>query len=142
MAETVSIACKLPHGLIMQLQRFIEVREPTQTNPDRIVKVAEKFGPTHTIKGFANGARDPDVTVIGNFAINNGVPAEFAQAWFEQNAEHPAVAGGFVYLHRTAGGAAGYAREHAKKLSGFEPADPSALPQEFKDVETMDAKVA
>lgn len=143
MSETVSIACKLPHGLILQLQRKKTIAEPTPTAPDRTVEISERFGPTYTIKGFANGAKDPDVMVIGHFAINNGIPADFAAKWFEQNDEHPAVVGGFIYLHKSASGATGYAREHAKMLSGFEPADPAALPDEFKaEIKTMDEKAA
>ena len=138
MAETVSIACKLPHGLIMQLQRQNEVRDPTMASPDRTVKVWQKVGDQITIRGFAKRVDQPsDTLVIGGFAITSNVDAAFAKEWFAQNKEHPSVKGGFIYIHGEQKNVEGYAKAHADLESGLEATNPAKMPEEFRrNVET------
>lgn len=142
MANTVTIACKLPHGLLLQLQREVEVSEPTQTAPERKVKRWEKTGQSYAVKGFAQHLDAPQVTaVVGGFALTHGIPADFAKKWFEQNKDHSAVEGGFIFIAETPNDAQSYAEKHAGKKSGFEAADPKDLPREFRrQIETADVR--
>ncbi len=137
---TVTVASKLPHGLVLQLQEDMKLTQMFNGEP-RDVIVKARVGECVVLKGFAYpvGA-PPPVQLAGGYALTPNVPAEFWAKWLAQNAEHPAVKGGFVFAHEKADAAAGQARERKDVLSGFEPANPSKLPNEFRrTIETASA---
>ncbi|MGO4738639.1 hypothetical protein AB4099_18975 [Bosea sp. 2KB_26] len=134
---TVTVACKLPHGLILQLQEPREVAEPTQASPDRKVTRYERVGKVVAIAGCALHMDRPSAKqVIGGFALTHGVDAAFFAKWLDQNKELPAVEGGFIFAAEKMGTLEGQIAKGEKRRTGMEPADPKALPAEFRQVET------
>lgn len=99
MAQTVTVGCKYPNGLLLELNG---------------VKVA--------IKG-ANAAN-----IIGGHGITEGVNKEFMEAWLAQYAENDVVKGGHLFIADKAASVAAEATEKADHKTGLEPLDPKAKP--------------
>lgn len=131
-STTVSIACKLPAGLVMQLQREETRRDPAPNDGNRTVKVFAKYGDKYTLNGFSRSPSLNPKLVVGGFAITSNIPKDFAEEWFKQNADFPPVKRGFVKMFSSDNMASGYASEHEKMKSGYEPTDPNDLPEEFR----------
>lgn len=136
MSDTVVVACKLPHGLLLQLQREIEVAEPSPSDPGRKVKRHERFGETHAIAGCARpvGADGDFAPVAGGYGLTYDIPRDFWETWLRQNAELPAVVNGFIFAHGKAAETRAQAKAGEAGLSGLEPVNPNKLPDEFRAV--------
>lgn len=94
--DTVTVGCKLPHGLILDLT---EPGEP-----------ARRF----TVKG-TNSAR-----IIGGFGITPGVPRDFWNQWLERNAQLGFVKQKLIFAMGKQSDAEAKAEELAALASGFE----------------------
>ena len=93
-ADKVSVACKLPAGLIIR------------TDDGKTIKLL--------------GSNDPGA--IAGFGITKDVNAEAFDKWAEKS-QHPAVRNGSIFTN-TAGKVAGEAKEKADDVkSGLEPLD-------------------
>lgn len=144
--KTMSVACKIPAGLILQLCRETEYNEPVMGGGTRAVKKFEKDGETVKLNGFAvpRGADfDPSNVqpISGGFGITHNVDADFFRAWMEQNADLPAVKNGLVFGHERPEFVSGKAKERQDDvLSGLEPlkqnSDPRA-PRGIKQAEKV-----
>lgn len=97
--KTVTVGCKLPHGLILDLKVGGELVR-------------------HTLKG-ANAAR-----IIGGYGITENIPADFMEQWLKKNAKHPAVANGSIFLHNDTKSAESIARERREIDTGLGAIDP------------------
>lgn len=140
MAATVTVACKLPHGLLLQLQRPITIAEPTTTNPDRTVTRYERFGKVIPINGCAIPMDRPSSKELrGGYALTRDVDADFFSKWLEQNKGLSAVEGGFIFASEQPAVIDKYINQGADKRTGMEPADPQNLPAEFRKIETANA---
>jgi hypothetical protein len=132
MPGTVTVACRLPHGLVLQHQTERKYSEPTQAGY-REVSAFVRTGDKIVINGFAQHVGTAnDKQIVGGYALTHGVDADFFAKWLTQNAEHPAVEAGLVFAHEKPAMAEGKAREHRKNASGLEPIDPENLPAEFR----------
>src|ERR1035437_3761556 len=98
MADTVCVACKLPHGLILRLFKMIKQREATPGGTIE-VEVAQPIGPMVKIAGYLK----PNVGVLiipsqmSSWAFTDGVDKEFMLKWLEQNQTHDAVISGLIF---------------------------------------------
>lgn len=97
----VTVGCKLPHGLRLSL-----------SHPN---KPATEFA---VLKG-ANASR-----IVGGFGLTENVPGDMMAEWLKQNAKHPAVVNGSIFIHGDARSAESIARERSKVETGLEPIDP------------------
>lgn len=97
--KLVSVGCKLPHGLILEL------------------KTNDGFA-RHTLKG-ANAAR-----IVGGYGITENVPADFMAQWLKKNARHAAVVNGSIFIHSDAKSAEAMAKERQDIATGLEAIDP------------------
>lgn len=98
---TVTIGCKLPHGLILDLTL------PAQ--PPR----------RYRIKG-RNSAR-----IIGGYGITQGVPKSFWDEWLEKNRALSFVKAGLVFAEGNLASARDHAKDGDKLRTGLEPIDPN-----------------
>lgn len=96
MGTTVTVACKLPHGLHL-----------------------DHAGKRVTV----NGANTSNV--IGGHGLTEGIDKEFFDEWLKANADHPAVKNKLIFAHDKARNAAAQAREQASNKTGVEPIDPN-----------------
>jgi len=133
MAKTVTVACRLPHGLVLQLQRQTSRPEPVMGGGFRDVHVWEKVGQTVTLKGWSHPVdRAAPTDITNGYALTYGVDAEFMTAWMEQNADHPAVISGNIMVMTRTGDIKTKTQDHVGERVGFEPHDPKNPIPEFK----------
>ncbi|MGJ2639847.1 hypothetical protein ACR8HR_23120, partial [Salmonella enterica subsp. enterica serovar Paratyphi A] len=66
MAKTVTVACRLPHGLVLQLQRQSSRPEPVMGGGSRDVPVWEKVGDTITLNGCSHAVARAAPNLIMN----------------------------------------------------------------------------
>lgn len=106
--ETVVVACKLPNGLHLRLDKM----QDGQT-----IQMADRV--------TLNGPNMPNALVAGGYAMTR-VPKEFWDEWVKQNPDfQPFVAKPpLVYAQPSEQGAQSQAREQAAATSGLERLDP------------------
>jgi hypothetical protein len=135
-ATTVTVACKLPHGLILRLFKMNETEVPVLGGGTRMEKVAEQVGDVVEIKGYAVpfGA-ERDFSLVGGktgFALTPGVNKDFFDEWLRQNKDHPAVVSGLVFASPSESRAKDEAKDKRTMRNGQEPIDPDNPPQVSK----------
>ena|ERR1022692_163819 len=106
--NTISVGCKLPNGMHLDIGR---AGEPTE----RV-----------TLKGINSltaGAIIRPATRFG-FAITENVPKEFFDHWMDTHKEHPAVKNHLIFAHTQVASVKDMGDEFSEVLHGFEPIDP------------------
>lgn len=129
--ETVTVACKMPHGLILRGFRKTTVQVPVLGGGFRDAMEYEPDGRRVTIFGNAapqNGA--PRTRVVCGFALTDGVDKDMWDEWLKANQDLPAVKNGLVFAYSALAEAADAAKERGENLkSGFERIDPTGDPR-------------
>lgn len=97
--KLVSVGCKLPHGLHLDLK-----------GNDGNIRVS--------LVG-ANASR-----IVGGYGITENVSAEFMAQWLKKNAKHPAVVDSSIFIHSDARSTEAMAKERQSVVTGLEPIDP------------------
>lgn len=99
--KMVNIGCKTPHGLVLQL-------------------VNKVTGSKQTFKIAGNNAK----RIVGGYGLTE-VPEDFANEWFAQNAWHPAVLNGSLFINGgNAKDASAQAKDGRNIETGLEARDP------------------
>lgn len=125
MADTVTVACKMPNGLILRAFEMVERDEPVMGGGYKTVKYASQRGEAVTINGpAAPFGAPPKVTTAGGYALTSNVDASFWDAWLAQNAELDAVRNGLIFAMPRQDSAGKEAENRAKIKSGLEALDP------------------
>lgn len=124
-ARTVTVACKIPSGLALQLQKP-EDRIVAGRNGDEKVRFNIKGGKVWLVRGPAYPVMPPKgypkpPLLAGGFALTPGIPAEFWEEWLEQNKQADYVLSGMIFAYPTVEDAQARAEEEEKSLSGLEP---------------------
>jgi len=138
--ETVTVGCKIPNGLRLQLCKPHNEREQG-LNFVRDVTVWRKYGKQVIIKGNGHASNSPDAFKYGA-ALTHNVDAEFMDTWMEQNAEHPAVINHLVFIANREADALAMAREFKDQKSGLEPLKTDGDPRMPKAKNISGAKVS
>lgn len=142
---TVTIACKLPSGLLLRVFKMEESQEPVMGGGFRSVKVARQVGETVRINGCAHpqdkAPLQPIVQGTG-YALTPGVDKEFWDTWLAQNKDLMAVRNGLIFAHEKEASTVAEAREKKSVRSGLERLDPDKLPSGLEKVKTADAVAA
>lgn len=129
--DTVTVACRVPNGLVLHVDRMVDGFEPIMGGGVRTIKVAEAMGQTYTLAGPAIDLvklqRDQglDKQVVGGYGLTPGVPRDFWEAWEAQNRDSALVRNRQVFAAATESRARDQSREQAKVRSGLEPVDPN-----------------
>lgn len=129
-ATTVTVACKIPAGIDMQLCKKVVYWQDTPTGAvqrDRF----DRFGQIYSVRGPAYPVGQPPEgfpaapQIVGGYALTPGIPADFWDAWAEQNARSSFVVEKMVFAHSSrTDHAEGQARDNADLKSGLEPLNP------------------
>lgn len=124
MARTVTVACKVPNGLILRLFDMVDVEEPVMGGGVRVVKRARPRDGQVTLNGPAvpYGERRP--AGAGGYAYTFGVDAEFFEEWLKQNAETDVVRNELVKHAASRSRLDGVCRDLKDVRSGLEPITP------------------
>lgn len=142
--ETVTVACKLPSGLLLRVFDFEEIMEPvlgggTRTSkravlrgePIRINGNAVPFGEIPDGEDWTIAKKKGDLFTNG-YGITRGVPKDFWELWLRQNAESPMVKNNLVFAVSSVERARDQAKDQSSSVwSGFEP----LIPNEGKTVD-------
>jgi hypothetical protein len=122
MAGTVTVGCKLPHGLELRVFEMEERDEAVIGGGTRVVKVARSAGTSVQINGNAvPHGQAPRHQIVGGFAITSGVDADFWAKWLEQNKDSAIVKSGLIFAAAKAEDIKTEGCNRAKIKSGLEP---------------------
>jgi hypothetical protein len=127
---TVTVACKIPMGLQLQLQHPTEQFVPTGrgiANDYQKITVMvfggpkiHVFGPSIPAQGGVPEGYILPPGIEGDYALTPGIPADFWSEWLEQNKKADYVTSKMIFAFDAASTKAA-AREHAELKSGLEP---------------------
>lgn len=124
--ETVTVACKLPHGLELRVFDMIEVYEPVMGGGSRMVQKAQAMPVVVKINGFAYELdKGPRLQTFGQFALTFGVDKGFFDSWLEQNADSDLVKNGLIFSASAPDTAKEMAVDRRLERSGLEAVDPT-----------------
>ncbi|MCC8963766.1 hypothetical protein H8A95_15960 [Bradyrhizobium sp. Pear76] len=122
--RTVTVACKLPHGIRIRGYEKRGEREQVLGGGVREFDVWRPVGPYIRIKGPVVPAQfQALVEVVGGYAITSGVPAEVFEQFMEHNEDSDFVKNNMIYGHEHRGRVISWAREHERQKTGVEPLD-------------------
>jgi hypothetical protein len=136
MAGTVTVACKLPHGIILREFRMEPYQEPVLGGGWRETTRAVETGRRHRINGVASHQGQfptaPDGSAIqlaSGHALTFGVPSELWANWLDANKDSEMVRNGMVFAYEKQDAVTGKAKEMEGQRSGFERIDPANPPR-------------
>ena len=131
-ARTVTVCCKIPNGLQLQLQKQEKRYEDTRDGPiarpyfAKFGKVYHVHGPAYPTGTVPKGyPRPPEI--VGGYALTHNIPVEFWEQWVEQNKLAPYVVApdgaehGMIFAYASHRDAVSACREYEELLSGMEP---------------------
>lgn len=104
---TVTVACKLPHGL------WLDLTAPAKPGEDRVSR-------RYLVKG-ANGK-----AAVAGFGLTDGVPEDFWAEWLEKNRFMDYVTKRLIFAYESHNSSRDAAKDRATQKSGFEPIVPPA----------------
>lgn len=125
-ATTVTVACKLPHGLV--IRDFVETKHMVDVlgGGKRPEKIFRPVGGRIRVKGpMVPEAFIRLVEVVGGYAITEGIDAKVFARWIDANADAPFVTNELIYGHEDGKRVRAWAKDHASIKSGMEPLDVS-----------------
>lgn len=132
MPGTYTVASKLPHGLVLQLQEPYKTVE-AHMGGSREVERWRHVGKKVVLKGCSYPADSGQRTQIeGGFALTHGVDADFFDKWQQQNHDRDDLRNGMIFVAAKPQDAIAQAKEFKDELSGFEAVNPSKMPAEFQ----------
>lgn len=129
-SDTVTIACKLPHGIVLRAFHMATVAEPVMGGGSRDVKKAQQLPGEFVVMGTSfpqNGA--PRGRMEFGYALTMGCPKELWERWLSDNKDTPMVLNGLIFAHDSERSTVSEAREKEALRSGFERLDPNKLPK-------------
>lgn len=112
--ETITVGCKLPHGLQIPLGSLEDT-----TVDGKQVKMFRPNGRHITLNGYH--AKEASAFGVG---ITDGVDAAEFRAWAEKHREFAPLARGLIFEVKRPSDAPAAAKERADLKSGFEGLDP------------------
>ena len=133
MPGMVTVGCKLPHGLLIQLQKPETISRPVMGGGMKDVVEYQRTGELVKIHGYAHRRDKAPAAVLAspNCALTQ-VDADFFNEWLSQNRDMPAVKNGFIFARGKQDDARSEARSLDKHMNGLEPFDPENPVPEFR----------
>jgi hypothetical protein len=131
--ETVTVACKLPAGLILRCFEWEKFKESTRDGLQDSKRAREKPEMRFVVRGTWVGSagqafarNNPAVAELlpGGFALTPGCPKEIWDLWFEQNKESALVKNRVIFAHPEHASVVKSAQDHRAVTSGLEPVHP------------------
>lgn len=135
--ETVTVGCRLPHGIVMEVGYSTTIAVGNGTAPQ--YRQTEKYRRV-VIKGTHSNNRpgiQPVMLLRPEPGITEGVPKAVVDEWLKA---HPVfLANGSIFVVPKGGRDSAEVRANAIELegrkTGLEPRDPTELPKELKVIQ-------
>jgi hypothetical protein len=109
--DTVTVGCKLPHGLMLKLTKHGEGSRQ------------------YRVRG-SNASN-----IVGGFGITEGVPRDFWDEWVKHHAAISIVKQGLIFALGDKASVQDKAKEYASLANGLEALDPNKTPEGIKTLE-------
>lgn len=126
-AAFVTVACKIPTGVVLQLSKKTTWLEETPSGSRERVRY-DPVGATYVVQGPATaigstpkGYKAP--LVAGGYALTPNIPADFFAEWMKQHELNPIVQSKMIFAHHAKGDTISEAKNLHATRSGFEPLD-------------------
>lgn len=134
----VTVACKLPNGIILRVFDMVDTVEVIPGGM-RTIQRAQPKPEQVLVHGIAVPfGQAPKCRMAFGYALTENVNAEFAALWFKQNADSDMVRNKMIFAFEKASDIEAFAKEHQKVRSGLEPLDPENMPPEFKKIKKFE----
>jgi len=120
----VNVFCNLPNGLVLQLEKAEESREPVMGGGSRTVTLYRKVGLPVKVKGTASNIDHPNpARIVVGYAVTEGVDKAFWDEWVKAHADSAYVKNGCIFAHEKLDYGVDMATEQGKGgfRSGLEP---------------------
>lgn len=132
MPGTISVACKVPNGLVLQVFTSTEAQEPVMGGGYKKIMQAHVAW-RHKVNGPAvPEGRGSPYPIFYDYALTHGVDADHFAKWLEQNKDSDVVKHGFIKAHLKPSELEAHAKDHADVKTGLERVNRRDLPAEFK----------
>lgn len=133
MAGTLTVACKIPTGLVIQVYVSEEWDEPVMGGGTRRAKRAVKRGDPIKLNGPAKFFNKAPLHDIRNgVGLTYGVDADTFNEWVKQNADSDFIKKRMVFAHAKTPEVDAQAKDLRTEKSGMERMNPKDLPAEFR----------
>jgi hypothetical protein len=133
--QKVTVACKLPNGLILRVFSWAEQDLPILGGGFKTEKVSIPMGEPVLVHGTAFPYGElPKVLIVGGYALTPNVDADFWDLWLEQNKSSDLVRKNQVRAMEKPDDASAWAKDHATVQSGLEPINPGSVKRNGRDV--------
>ena len=130
MAGSISIACKLPNGIVLRTGTFTEVPVSVLGGGVRMERVWQADGQSITLKGNSRPfGGEYQAPIDGGYALTHGVDLDLWTRWFEDNKDSPLVKNQMVFAHAKKDFVEGMAKDRSEIRSGMEPLQPKQDPR-------------
>lgn len=137
----VTVACKLPAGIIMRGFRPVKEREAVLGGGTREFDVYRPSGEMQEINGTASPhGKAPKCQIVFGYAITPNVNKELYDNWHSANKDSQMVKNNLVFAYERAEQIQGRARENEKAVTGFEMIDPNDPGKKVKGIAKADKK--
>lgn len=126
----VTVACKLPMGMILRTFEMREVTQLTQAGTAMKVPMAQAEERKHFVNGPSHPQnKAPKCDLRDAFALTPGVPADLWAKWLDQNKDSDIVRNGLIFAASDDRSVKANAADNSKQMSGLERLNPKAMPQ-------------
>lgn len=142
MTETVTVACKLPNGLVLRVFNMVERSELVLGGGSRKIKqaVQSDHAPIK-INGCAAPFGSPQA-LYGGYALTPNVPKDVFDEWLKQNADADVVRNNLIFAADKTDYVADKATEQRDLTSGLQPLSQEGDSRAPKRVAPDDGKAA
>lgn len=122
---TVTVACKIPNGLIIHIEKREKTVEPSPAG-GRTIEVGRRIGEPIVLNGPTNAltGQPPAHQIVSGYGLTHGVPKDFWDKWIKDNAGLDVVVNGLVFAHEKREDAEAQARDQKSLRTNLEPLDP------------------
>nr|WP_321986150.1 hypothetical protein [uncultured Lichenicoccus sp.] len=137
MPGTVTVACKIPNGLQLQVWKMIDEYVPVMGSSEKKLQQRAELADSRRIKinGPARAiGKDAPHEIRNGVGLTHGVDADFFAAWLNQNKDSDVVLRGHVFAAAKVSDVDAKAVEMSREKTGLEPLDPKQHPDEFRAI--------
>jgi hypothetical protein len=139
--ETVTIACKLPHGLQLRVYEMVERDEMVVGGGLRKRKVAVARPEVAYVYGWSHPQNAaPKAQMVGGYALTPNVSKDLWDRWLQLNGDSMMVKNGLIFAHGKTDSTVAQAKDGEKVRSGLERLDPKNLPRRVETSDLMPKK--
>jgi hypothetical protein len=138
MPGTVTVACKMPNGMILRVFQEVEVEEPAPQGSKRFQRWRVVGEPVRIMGPKAPHGMMAKAPVESGAALTFGVDADFFNKWLEQNKELDIVRKRLIYGNEKQAMVSGEAKEQANAVTGLEALVPDT---DYRIPRTMNPNV-